>query len=238
MDKNVEYTLLKNEILNLDMKRNNLVITMYSLFVTVFCFAIEFHNKYMFLSIYIVLFAFQRQFINIREGINRIAAYIVVFIDNPNGWESLYADIFNATCLKKKQIVKENKVFQLFFGKHATVQLAMICSLSTVLMIVSDFYKDYRLEVLNSSSVSWFQTLKISDVLVILITVKLYVLLRGQAIEVIPLNQRQEYIQSLRKLRRNLDEEKYKKNDESTLKKKRRMQEKEYEEYYKNYRRR
>lgn len=80
--------------------------------LTVFCFSVEFKDQYALLSVYIVLFAFQRRFISIREGMNRIAAYTAVYLDDPTGWEAQYLTTFQETCVKNKQIVKMSRIIE------------------------------------------------------------------------------------------------------------------------------
>ncbi|MCR5420184.1 MAG: hypothetical protein K6E98_04180 [Lachnospiraceae bacterium] len=217
MDKNTEYSALKSEILNLDSERNNLIIAMYTIFVTVFCFSVQFKNQYAFLSVYIVLFAFQRRFISIREGMNRIAAYIAVYLDSPTGWEANFITIFKETCVKNKQIVKMPKVIELITGRLATVQLGFICSAGTLIMVISDYIK----RVLEAKGAVIFfvivKNIRVTDVLVIIVAIVFYISLWVWATNTKTISQRTLYIKSLRRYeinrRENLDNGAYNKED-------------------------
>ena len=167
MDKNTEYSALKNELINLDTERNNLVIAMYSIFITVFCFSVEFKNKFALLSLYIVLFAFQRRFITIREGMNRVAAYIAVYLDNPYGWESNFITIFQETCVKNKQIVKMPKVIELVTGRVASVQLGLISSFGTIIMIIIAYIERIQQSFASFGQYMLIYNISLTDVIIL-----------------------------------------------------------------------
>lgn len=174
MDKNTEYSALKNELINLDTERNNLVIAMYSIFITVFCFSVEFKNKFALLSLYIVLFAFQRRFITIRDGMNRIAAYITVYLDNPYGWESNLITIFKETSLKNKQDVKMPKVIELVTGRVASVQLGLFSSLGTIIMIIIAYIERIQQSLASSGQYMLMYNISLTDVILIIIAIVFY----------------------------------------------------------------
>lgn len=174
MDKNTEYSALKNELINLDTERNNLIIAMYSIFITVFCFSVEFKNKYALLSLYIVLFAFQRRFITIRDGMNRIAAYIVVYLDNPYGWESNLITIYKETSDKNKQIVKMPKVIELVTGRVATVQLGLFSSFGTTIMIIIAYIERIQQSFASSGQYMLIYNISLTDVVLIIIAIVFY----------------------------------------------------------------
>lgn len=198
MDKNTEYTALKNEILNLDSERNSLVIAMYTIFITVFCFSIEFRNKYALLSLYIILFAFQRRFISIREGMNRISAYISVYLDNPMGWEANYIKIFQETCVKNKQIVKMPFLIELITGRVATVQLGLISSLGTIIMVISAYIERSLHSFALSGQYMFKDNIWITDIIVIIVAIVFHLSLLKWASNTKTINQRESYIKSLK----------------------------------------
>ena len=136
MSKEAEYEALKQEILNLDSKKANYVIAMYTIMITVSIFSLEVKNEWYFLITYIILFAFQRQIISIREGSVRIAAYIAVYLEEGEGWESNYNQIFNETCVKSEQKVVYSKIVDTLSGRIAVTQLGLFCSIASIGMCI------------------------------------------------------------------------------------------------------
>ena len=136
MTKEAEYEALRQEILNLDSKKANYVITMYTIMITVSIFSLEVKNEWYFLITYIILFAFERQILSIREGSIRIAAYISVYLEEGDGWESNYNQIFNETCIKTEQKVTYSKIVDILSGRIAVTQLGLFCSIGSVGMSI------------------------------------------------------------------------------------------------------
>lgn len=88
MDKNTEYTMLKQEIINTSDIIVNITIAMYTISISIFVLAFEFSNCYIFLLPYMILFPFQNMINRKRDGINRMAAYIAVYLEDDNCWEN------------------------------------------------------------------------------------------------------------------------------------------------------
>lgn len=136
MMKEVEYAALKQEILNLDTKKSNYVMAMYTIMITIFIFSLEVRNEWYFLITYIILFSFERQMLSIREGSIRIAAYIAVFLEEGKGWESNYEEIFNQTCIKSEHNVVHSKIVDMVTGRIAVTQLGLFCSVASIGMTI------------------------------------------------------------------------------------------------------
>lgn len=201
MDKNTEYTMLKEEILNLTNTRNNYIIALYTITVTIIVFAIERQNQYIFLIAYIILFAFQRRIISSREGMVRIAAYIVVFLEEGTGWESNYNEIFRNTCIKSKHQVKNPKLFELLTGRVSVVQLGFFCSAASIVM---NWYN-------NKITLKNIIHLELIDYIAFICAVILYILLRIWSKNALKTNDiRNDYINELKQYKEKLKKEQLK----------------------------
>lgn len=132
MNKEIEYTMLKQEIINTSDIIVNITIAMYTTSIAIFVFAAEFNNCYAFLFPYIVLFSFQNMINRKRDGINRIAAYIAVYIEEGEGWESkLSENIVTFRGSDKRQIFI-NKIWNFMIGRTNASQIGL---LSTVFFL-------------------------------------------------------------------------------------------------------
>lgn len=128
MNKEMEYTMLKQEIINTSDIIVNITIAMYTTSIVIFVFASEFNNCYAFLFPYIVLFPFQNMISRKRDGINRIAAYIAVYIEEGEDWESkLSQNIIAIRGLDKKQIFI-NRIWNFMVGRTNSSQIGLLAT--------------------------------------------------------------------------------------------------------------
>lgn len=106
-----EYTMLRQEILDLINIQNNYIIAMYTITITILGIALERQSQVLFLVPYLILFSFQRIISAKKDGMVRIAAYISVYLEkDKEGWESKYEELVAATCEKK---TKQKKFFKI-----------------------------------------------------------------------------------------------------------------------------
>lgn len=197
MDKNIEYTMLKQEIINTSDIIVNITLSMYAVTVTIFVFALEFDNCYAFLLSYLIFIPFQNMINRKRDGINRIAAYIAVYLENGEGWESNY----NSNLTKIKGNDRRRRVFTRLFnfiiGQSSSTQLGL---LSTIL-----FYITYipKIDMNTINIFNYFMLILPSILLAILFLLNQKILMN--------INSRNEYIIRLKK-------QKYNKKDENKIK--------------------
>lgn len=129
MDKVTEYTMLKQEIINTSDVIVNITITMYTISTAIFVFALEFNNCYAFLFPYVVLFPFQNMINRKRDGINRLAAYISVYIEEGNGWESKLSENIAVFRGLDKHKVIVNRIWNFIIGRTNSSQLGLISTI-------------------------------------------------------------------------------------------------------------
>lgn len=86
----VEYTMLKEEILGLISSSDNLIIAMYTITIAILAVAFETNNCLLFLLPFIVLFSFQGVLNRKRDNMVKLAAYIAVYLEEEKGWESKF----------------------------------------------------------------------------------------------------------------------------------------------------
>lgn len=189
MSKEVEYAALKQEILNLDSKKANYVIAMYTIMITISIFALEVKNEWYFLITYIVLFAFERQILSIREGSIRIAAYITVFLEEGIGWESNYEDIFNETCVKSEQKIIYSKIVDILSGRIAVTQLGLFCSIGSIGMSI--FNNEITFQSIGKAD--FFDAICICSAIFLFVLIKLWCRNATKT-----MNIRSKYIQNLK----------------------------------------
>lgn len=131
--KDTEYTMLKEEVLGLISIQNNYIIAMYTITVTIIAFAIERNNEWLFLLPYIILFSFQRIISAKNDNMVRIAAYIVVFLEDESGWETLYKKVVDKTTVKHNNRLPFSRFMNIVTGRVSTLQLGALCSLGAII---------------------------------------------------------------------------------------------------------
>lgn len=129
--KDTEYSALKQEILDLINIQNNYIIAMYTITITILGIAMERKNATLFLLPYIVLFSFQRIIAAKRDGYLRIAAYIAVYLEEGEGWESNYKNTINQISVTKKKR-KKTVIENIISGRLSSLQLGLLCSLLSI----------------------------------------------------------------------------------------------------------
>lgn len=129
MSKETEYTMLKQEIINTSDIIVNITIAMYTISITIFVFALEFKNCYAFLFPYMILFPFQNMINRKRDGINRIAAYISVYLEKGKGWESrISKNIVIFRGLDKHQVLV-NRIWNFIIGRTNSSQIGLLSTI-------------------------------------------------------------------------------------------------------------
>lgn len=132
VSKEAEYASLRQEMINLIDLQNNYIIAMYTITVTILGIAYERRSHILFLLPYVILFSFQRIISAKRDGLLRIAAYVSVFLEKDDGWESRYSKVVNETCYKNNK-VRYTKFMNIITGRMSSFQLGFLCSISSII---------------------------------------------------------------------------------------------------------
>lgn len=196
MDKQTEYSSLRQEILDSITSRDNYIMAMYSITAAALCVAFELQNPILFLIPYIILFAFQNTITSKNENMIVLAAYIAVYLEEGCGWESRNAEI--------KKIMHEgipfkraNSVWKFLVGRIGSVQLGMLCSVSCVAYSVVNICSAIQVNMMIESGVY------------IALSIILYVLIRVQTRNALKLGSRRKtYIENLKKAKQTEEKEK------------------------------
>ncbi len=130
ISKDTEYSMLKQEIISTTDIISNITLAMYTITVSIIVLAFETENAVIFLAPYIVLYPFQNIINRKRDGINRIAAYIAVFLEKEKGWEGQYNQYYEVMRGYNKGLMLTRKVWNFIIGRTNSTQLGL---LSTVL---------------------------------------------------------------------------------------------------------
>lgn len=182
--KDSEYTMLKQEIISLVELQNTYIIAMYTITITILGVAFERKSEILFLLPYVVLFSFQRIISVKRDGMLRISSYIAVYLEEGEGWESKYEEIFNRTTRRSRK--RFSKFTNIFIGRISSLQLGLLCSASSIIM---HFYNKIKLLNLNS--------LELQDVLVVLSSIILFTCLNYSVKDIFK-SKRKQYIRILK----------------------------------------
>ena len=196
IDKQTEYSSLRQEILDSITSRDNYIMAMYSITAAGLCVAFELQNPILFLIPYIILFAFQNTITSKNENMIVLAAYIAVYLEEGNGWESRNTEI--------KKIMHEgipfkraNSVWKFLVGRIGSVQLGMLCSISCITYSVINICSATQINKIIESSIY------------IALSVILYVLIRVQTRNALKLGIRMKiYIENLKKAKQAEEKEK------------------------------
>lgn len=137
----VEYTMLKEEILGTISACDNLVIAMYTITIAVLAIAFETDNYFLFLLPFIILFSFQGVLNRKRDNMVKLAAYIAVYLEEEKGWES---KVVGKTKIGKKSI-KRNKLFDFLLGRSSSMQLGILCAILFYVFYINENKSDIRL---------------------------------------------------------------------------------------------
>lgn len=184
MDKNTEYTMLKQEIINTSDIIINITIAMYTISISIFVFAFEFGNYFIFLLTYMILFSFQNMINRKKDGINRLAAYIAVYLEEGNGWESMLSDNMLVFRAYDKKLMTNSRLWNFLIGRTNATQLGLF---STVF-----FFSSYI------PKVNW-QAVTIADYSLMCVSViLLFLLFMSNKREFSNVSMRELYIQRLK----------------------------------------
>ena len=188
VDKHTEYESLRQEILDSITSRDNYIIGMYTITVAILCVAFELQNPILFLIPYIILFAFQNSIASKSENMIVLSAYISVFLEEGNGWETNNVD------LKKKMHTeipykRLRSIWSRIIGRIGSVQLGLLCSISCII---------YSLVQLQNSSGT---NETVSLCVYIILAIVFYICIRVFTKEVLNLGARKKsYIKNLYKV--------------------------------------
>ena len=186
IDKSTEYDSLRQEILDLITAKDNFVIAMYTITTAVLCVAFELENPILFLVPYIVLFAFQYNISAKNENMVILAAYIAVYLEEGQGWESQSQK--HREAMRNGEIFhKPKSIWKILVGRLGSAQLGLLCSISCILHSVPNLKE------------TWLTTSIIEPIVYIALSVILYLLIRVQTKNALKLRSRKEkYIQNLK----------------------------------------
>lgn len=162
VSKDTEYSMLKQEIISESEIISNVTIAMYTITLSIFVLGAEFDNSIIFLAPYIILFPFQNIINRKRDGINRIAAYMAVFLEDEKGWEGRYNEIFEAMRGYDKNLMLARRIWNFIIGRTNSTQLGLLSTL-----IFNLFYW----KNLN------FNSMGFEDATIVIISVVLFIIL-------------------------------------------------------------
>ena len=126
ISKDTEYSMLKQEIISTTDIISNITLAMYTITVSIIVLAFETENAVIFLAPYIVLYPFQNIINRKRDGINRIAAYIAVFLEKEKGWEGQYNRYYEVMRGYNKGLMLTRKVWNFIIGRTNSTQLSLL----------------------------------------------------------------------------------------------------------------
>ena len=187
IDKETEYSTLRQEILDSINTRDNYIIAMYTITVAILCIAFELQNPILFLVPYVVLFAFQNSIASKNENMITLAAYISVYLEDGQGWESKNIDL-KKIMHEGIPVKRPRSIWSRLIGRISSVQLGLLCSISCIVYSM--------LKVLVASQLLEL----IAPGICIVLSIVLYILIRIQTKDVLKLGkQKKGYIENLQK---------------------------------------
>lgn len=129
INKDTEYSMLKQEIISASEIISNVTLAMYTITLSIFVLGAEFDNSIIFLTPYIILFPFQNIINRKRDGVNRIAAYIAVFLEEGKGWEGKYNEYFEAMRGYDENLMLARRIWNFIIGRTSSTQLGLLSTL-------------------------------------------------------------------------------------------------------------
>lgn len=129
INKDTEYSMLKQEIISASEIISNVTLAMYTITLSIFVLGAEFDNSIIFLAPYIILFPFQNIINRKRDGVNRIAAYIAVFLEEGKGWEGKYNEYFEAMRGYDENLMLARRIWNFIIGRTSSTQLGLLSTL-------------------------------------------------------------------------------------------------------------
>ncbi|NSF39953.1 hypothetical protein [Blautia wexlerae] len=128
IEKDTEYSALRQEILNLITIQNTYIIAMYTITITILGIGIERKSSILLLLPYVILFSFQRIIAAKKDSYLRVAAYIAVYLEDGDGWEWRYKKISENTIGIQKANKKKFVIKDIISGRISSLQLGLLCS--------------------------------------------------------------------------------------------------------------
>lgn len=183
----LEYASLRQEILNSINACDTYKIAMYTVTVALLSVAFEQGKAILFLLPYVVIFAFQWAISAKNENNVVLAAYIAVFLEQGQGWESNNLELKVKMHNNKTKKVTTPKIINRLIGRISSAQLGFLCSLLCCIYSIPPFYKTVRINecVLPGACV--------------ILSIALYVGIRIKTEDVLKLwKKKNEYIKNLR----------------------------------------
>lgn len=187
IDKQTEYSTLRQEILDSITSRDNYIMAMYTITVAILCVAFELQNPILFLIPYVILFAFQNSIAAKNENMIVLATYIAVYLEDGCGWESNNFEL--------KKIMQEGasfkrprSIWKFLMGRIGSVQLGLLCSISCIAYAAQEIMTAFKVTELIKPGIC------------IILAIVLYILIRVQTKDALKLGKRRKvYIENLRK---------------------------------------
>ncbi len=132
----LEYSSLRQEILNSINICDTYKIAMYTVTVAIIAIAFSQKNPILFLLPYTAILAFQQAISKKNENTIVIGAYISVFLERGNGWESenielkkiMHDNEWDKTSKPKKPSRHNVRLIDKLFGRISSCQLGLLCS--------------------------------------------------------------------------------------------------------------
>ena len=191
-----QYAPLKSEMQEIVAIQSNYIIAMYTITVAIIGIGLQFDNVWLLLLPYIVLFSFQRIIQAKKDVMIRIAAYISVFLDGPDGFEKNYTKIVQKTTnrfSKKKPFSWFRNVVS---GRISSLQLGALC---TILCIIKYLLIEREGRVLLFQWIENYEQITFIDTLPILSALALFALLCYRCRDALgAMRDRENYIRELK----------------------------------------
>ena len=137
----LEYASLRQEILNSINACDTYKIAMYTVTVSLLCVAFAQGKAILFFLLYVVIFAFQWAISAKNENNVVLAAYIAVFLEQGQGWESNNLELKVKMHKNKTKKVATPKIINRLIGRISSAQLGFLCSLLCCIYSIPPFYK-------------------------------------------------------------------------------------------------
>lgn len=124
MKTNDEYRMLREEIVCLDNKIQNLRSILYVSFTALLTIAISQDNLTLWFTPYVIIIPIYILMVEYERGIHKVAAYIIVFLEDKNrGWETRLYDLHYPARIRYRMIDSINLPF-IFLDIIITVSIA------------------------------------------------------------------------------------------------------------------
>ena len=130
-----EYTSLQNEIISIHQRKDGYEIACYTITITLFGFALQLKNEWLFLLPYLILFPIQRIISNKQAQATIISAYLAVFSDDT--WEKYYTELHEGL-YKNDSII--TKISRLKIMRVSTLYLSMLSTLFCITINIYNYW--------------------------------------------------------------------------------------------------